>query len=46
VFFDEGVDIFVVLGGMVIVGAISFISWREAVVRRRALTPPVSATKF
>lgn len=46
VFFDEGVDVFVVLGGMVIVGAISFISWREAVVRRRALTPPVSATKF
>ena len=46
VFFDEGVDVFVVLGGMVIVCAISFISWREAVVRRRAVTPPVSATKF
>ncbi|EDM70439.1 hypothetical protein RAZWK3B_04822 [Roseobacter sp. AzwK-3b] len=43
--FDEGVDIFVVLGGMVIVGAVSFISWREAVLKRRAITPNVSATK-
>src|SRR6056297_3857910 len=43
--FDEGVDIFVVLGGTVIVGAVSFISWREAVLKRRAITPSVSATK-
>jgi len=43
--FDEGVDIFVVLGGTVIVAAISFISWREAVLKRRAITPTVSATK-
>jgi len=39
------VDIFVVLGGTVIVAAISFISWREAVLKRRAITPTVSATK-
>lgn len=42
--FGEGVDVFVVLGGMVIVGAVSFISWREAVLKRR-ITPTVSATK-
>jgi hypothetical protein len=29
---------------MVIVAAVSFISWREAVLKRR-VTPPVSATK-
>jgi drug/metabolite transporter (DMT)-like permease len=43
--FNEGVDPFVVLGGMVIVGSVSFISWREAVLKGRAVTPPVSATK-
>ena len=43
--FGEGVDVFVVLGGLVIVGAVSFISWREAVMKRKALTPPASATK-
>lgn len=43
--FDEAIDVFVVLGGMVIVGAISFISWREAVLKRQALTPSVTATK-
>jgi drug/metabolite transporter (DMT)-like permease len=42
--FGEGVDIFVVLGGTVIVAAVSFISWREAVLKRR-ITPPVPATK-
>ncbi|NHQ74635.1 DMT family transporter [Roseovarius gahaiensis] len=43
--FDEGFDLFVVLGGLVIVGSVSFISWREARLKRRAVTPPVSATK-
>jgi drug/metabolite transporter (DMT)-like permease len=42
--FGEGVDVFVVLGGTVIVAAVSFISWREAVLKRR-ITPTVSATK-
>jgi drug/metabolite transporter (DMT)-like permease len=46
VVFDEGVDPFVVLGGLVIVGAVSFISWREAVLKRQAVTPPVPATKW
>jgi drug/metabolite transporter (DMT)-like permease len=39
VVFGEPVDGFVVLGGAVIVGAISFIAWREARARRRAVTP-------
>ncbi len=43
--FHEGVDIYVVLGGMLIVGAVSFISWRESVIKRKALTPVVTATK-
>ncbi len=43
--FHEGVDIYVVLGGTVIVAAVSFISWREAVLKRKALTPVVTATK-
>ena len=35
--FDEPVDGWVILGGLIIVGAISFISWREA--RARAEAP-------
>ena len=43
--FGEPLDPWVIFGGTVIVGAVSFISWREAKLRRRALTPPVPATK-
>lgn len=43
--FGEGVDLFVVLGGTVIVAAVSFISWREAVLKRQAITPTASETK-
>lgn len=43
--FDEGVDLYVVLGGTLIVGAVSFISWREMVLKRKAVTPNVTATK-
>lgn len=43
--FAEPVDVWVVLGGCVILAAVSFITWREAVVRRRAITPPTPATK-
>ncbi|PWE33354.1 EamA family transporter [Maritimibacter sp. 55A14] len=43
--FGEALDPWVVLGGTVIVAAVSFISWREAQLKRRTLTPPVSATK-
>jgi drug/metabolite transporter (DMT)-like permease len=36
--FGEAVDPFVILGGAVIVGAVSFIAWTEAITRRRAAT--------
>ena len=45
VMFAEPVDIWVVLGGMLILGSVTFIAWREAALNRRAVTPPVSATK-
>lgn len=43
--FGEPLDPWVVLGGTVIVAAVSFISFREAQLKRRTLTPPVPATK-
>ena len=45
VVFHEALDPWVILGGTVIVAAVSFISWREAQLKRRAITPPVPATK-
>ena len=44
-FFGEPVDIWVVIGGMIILAAISFITWREAVLNRQPITPPTPATK-
>jgi len=44
--FGEGVDIWVILGGTVILGAVVFITWREAVLKRRGVTPAVHATKI
>ena len=41
----EAVDPFVVLGGVIILGSVTFISWREATLQRRLRTPPVPATK-
>jgi drug/metabolite transporter (DMT)-like permease len=43
--FSEPVDIWVVVGGTLILGSVSFITWREAVLKRRAVTPPAVATK-
>lgn len=43
--FAEPVDIWVVSGGGVILAAVSFITWREAVLKRRAITPADMATK-
>lgn len=43
--FGEGLDIWVVAGGLLIIGAVSFITWREAVLKRRQVTPNVNATK-
>ncbi len=45
VFFAEPVDPWVILGGTLIVGAISFISFREAQLKRARLTPNVAQTK-
>ncbi len=42
--FGEAVDAWVVLGGIIIMAAVSFITWREAVARRQ-VTPPMPATK-
>ncbi|MGV6811667.1 MAG: DMT family transporter [Brevirhabdus sp.] len=44
--FGEGVDIWVIIGGTVILGAVVFITWREAVLKRRGVTPAVHATKI
>lgn len=43
--FSEPVDGWVMLGGAIILGSVCFIAWREAVMKRRAVTPPVVATK-
>nr|WP_050602908.1 DMT family transporter [Ruegeria sp. 6PALISEP08] len=46
VVFHESVDVWVVAGGTLILCAVSFISWREAVLNRRDLTPPSIAPKL
>ena len=44
-FFGEAADIYVIAGGGVILGAVTFIAWRETVLKRRAVTPNVIAPK-
>lgn len=44
--FEEAVDIFVFLGGGMIIAAISYIAWREARLNRGAVTPQPEATKL
>lgn len=44
IWFAEPVDIWVVLGGVVILGSVTFITWREAMLNR-SVTPDASATK-
>jgi drug/metabolite transporter (DMT)-like permease len=43
--FGESVDIWVVVGGVIILASVSFITWREAVLKRQMRTPTVHATK-
>lgn len=43
--FGEAVDPFVLLGGGVIIGAVSYITWREARLKRQAVTPGGQAGK-
>ena len=42
--FGEEVDIWVILGGIVILGSVTFIIWREAMLKRH-VTPDAPATK-
>lgn len=44
VFFGEPIDPFVVAGGVMIMGAVVFITWREAVLKRR-ITPDAGEAK-
>ncbi len=44
--FGEALDAWVILGGGLILGSVTFITWREAMRKRRAVTPPPEATKF
>lgn len=44
--FGEAVDPFVLLGGAMIIAAITYMTWREAKARRRAITPAPEAAKF
>lgn len=46
--FGEAADIWVILGGAIIIGSVSFITWREAQLKRAgraAVTPAVNAPK-
>lgn len=43
--FDESVDIWVILGGLVILASVSFITWREAALKRQHRTPTLNQTK-
>ncbi|MBU2980747.1 DMT family transporter [Lentibacter algarum] len=44
--FDEAFDPWVVVGGLVIISSIGFITLREAALKRKMRTPVVPATKF
>ena len=44
--FGEQPDVWVLVGALTIIGAISFITWREAMLKRRQITPLVGQTKL
>ncbi|MGY6632781.1 MAG: DMT family transporter [Alkalilacustris sp.] len=44
--FAEPIDGWVILGGALILSAVSFITWREHVLKRRQMTPHPEATKL
>lgn len=44
--FAEPVDIWVIMGGTIIIAAVSFITWREAMLKRKTVAPPHVATKL
>ena len=45
VIFGEDIDLFVIMGGGLILCSITFMSWREAVIKRKEMTPTVPQTK-
>jgi drug/metabolite transporter (DMT)-like permease len=44
--FAEPVDIWVILGGGLILASVTFITWREAVLKRAPITPTTPQTKL
>ena len=45
IIFGEAIDIWVVIGGTIVLAAVSFIAWREYILKRREVTPVTHATK-
>jgi len=45
-FFNENIDPFVIAGGIIIVSSVSFMTWREAVSKKKQVTPVIHATKL
>ncbi len=45
-FFAEPVDIWVIAGGAVILGSVTFMTWREAMMKRTPVTPTMPETKL
>jgi drug/metabolite transporter (DMT)-like permease len=43
--FNEAVDVWVLVGGVLILASVSFITWREAVLKRKLRTPTLNETK-
>jgi drug/metabolite transporter (DMT)-like permease len=44
--FGEAIDPYVIAGGAVIIGAVSYITWREAMLKKAGVTPPSNAGKL
>ena len=45
-FFNENIDPFVIAGGIIIVSSVSFMTWREAVSKKKQVTPVIHETKL
>ena len=45
IIFGEKIDLYVIAGGVLILCSITFMSWREAVINRKIVTPTVPQTK-
>ena len=45
-FFNESIDPFVIFGGTIIVSSVSFMTWREAVSKKKQVTPVTHETKL